>query len=204
MGSTEGDVDERPMHEVLLPPFKMGRFEVTQKQWLSVMGTNPSYFGDCDDCPVDNVSWDDAQRFIDKLNQLTRRQFRLPSEAEWEYACLAGGDDSYCGGSDETRIAWFSENSQGRSQSVGQLESNAYGLHDMSGNAYEWVADCWHDGYGEAPVDGRAWESGDCQRRVLRGGAWYYASGYAQATYRNANTPFSRFIIYGFRLAHDE
>ncbi len=204
MGSSDGDFDERPVHEVTLRPFQLGRFEVTQKQWSSVMGSIPSYLNDCADCPVGNVSWEDTQLFIEKLNRQTGRKFRLPSEAEWEYACLAQGSDNYCGGSDETQVAWFAQNSGGRSQPVGQLEPNAFGLHDMSGNAYEWVADCWHGGYLEAPSDGRAWVSGDCQRRVLRGGAWYYAPGYAVATYRNANTPHSRFIIYGFRLAHDD
>ncbi len=203
MGSNDGDYDERPLHKVSLRPFSIGRYEVTQRQWKDVMGDNPSYFDDCADCPVDSVSWIDIQHFITKLNQLTAKQFRLPSEAEWEYACRSGDDEAYCGGSDETQVSWYLENSGGRSQPVGRLASNAFGLHDMSGNAYEWVEDCWHGGYGEAPTNGQAWSDGDCQRRVLRGGAWYYASKYSAATYRNANLPYSRFIIYGFRLAHD-
>lgn len=204
MGSNSGDVDELPLHPVTLPAFSIGRYEVTQRQWVGVMGSNPSHFNDCSDCPVDNVSWDDAQQFIVKLNQQTGKQFRLPSEAEWEYACGAGGNETYCGDSDETQVAWYAQNSGGRSHPVGRLEPNAFGLHDMSGNAYEWVADCWNDGYSGAPTDGQAWNRGECQRRVLRGGAWYYAPAYAASTYRNANTAYSRFIIYGFRLAHDE
>jgi formylglycine-generating enzyme required for sulfatase activity len=204
MGSNAGDVDERPVHEVSIRPFRIGRFEVTQRQWQGVMGTNPSYFAECADCPVDSVSWEDIQLFLAKLNQQPGKPFRLPSEAEWEYACRAGEDTAYCGDSDETQNAWFAANSGGRSQPVGKLAPNGFGLYDMSGNAYEWVADCWHSGYGDAPADGAAWSAGDCQRRVLRGGAWYYAPAYGGATYRNANTPYSRFVIYGFRLAQDE
>jgi formylglycine-generating enzyme required for sulfatase activity len=204
MGSQDGDDDESPVHEVTLRPFSIGRYEVTQRQWEIVMGTRPSYFTACADCPVDGVSWNDTQLFIAELNRQSGKQFRLPSEAEWEYACLAGGSETYCGDSDETRVAWYAENSGGSSQPVGLLAPNGFGLYDMSGNAYEWVADCWHGGYGDAPVDGSAWASGDCQRRVLRGGAWYYAAAYALSTYRNANTPGSRFITYGFRLARDE
>ena len=204
MGSRNGDYDERPLHEVTVSPFSMGRYEVTQRQWETVMGENPSYFNDCTECPVDSVSWNDIQQFVVKLNQLTDRQFRLPSEAEWEYACRSGQGEAYCGDSDETQVSWYLDNSGGRAQPVGLLASNAFGLYDMSGNAYEWVEDCWHGGYSGAPSDGRAWSEGDCQRRVLRGGAWYYASAYAATTYRNANMPYSRFIIYGFRLAHDE
>lgn len=205
MGSSDGDYDERPLHEVSLRPFSIGRYEVTQQQWMSVMGENPSHFNDCAECPVDSVSWADIQKFLVKLNQLSDRRFRLPSEAEWEYACRAGERDAYCGDGegDETLIGWYLENSGGRSQPVGRLASNAFGLYDMSGNAYEWVEDCWHGGYSEAPGDGSAWSDGNCQRRVLRGGAWYYTPAYATATYRNANMPDSRFIIYGFRLAHD-
>lgn len=203
MGSEGGESDERPLREVVLRPFLIGRYEVTQREWRSVMGNNPSFFSDCADCPVDNVSWDEIQNFLDKLNRRTGKRFRLPTEAEWEYACKAGGEGVYCGGSDETRVAWFFQNSSGRPQPVGQLLPNRFGIYDMSGNIYEWVADCWHDSYDGAPADGSVWTGGDCQRRVLRGGAWYYAAAYAGATYRNANTPSSRFIIYGFRLAHD-
>jgi len=203
MGSREGDIDEQPVREVVLPSFRIGRLEVTQQQWVAVMGDNPSHFMECANCPVDSVSWDDAQRFIARLNERSGREFRLPSEAEWEYACRAGGDAPYCGEGDETALAWHAANSGGRSQPVGGLAPNPFGLYDMSGNAYEWVADCWHENYIAAPADGDAWVNGDCRRRVLRGGAWYYSSAYSAATYRNANTPYSRFIIYGFRLAHD-
>jgi formylglycine-generating enzyme required for sulfatase activity len=203
MGSRDGDDDERPMHKVTLRPFSIGRFEVTQRQWQGVMGTSPSYFAGCADCPVDSVSWDDIQLFIARLNRQSGKRFRLPSEAEWEYACHAGGSEAYCGDNDETQVAWYAENSDGRPQPVGQLAPNGFGLYDMSGNAYEWVADCWHGGYGEAPIDGSAWGGSGCQRRVLRGGAWYYAPDYSLSTYRNANTPESRFIIYGLRLAQD-
>lgn len=204
MGSHDGDIDERPVHEVTLPPFRLGRLEVTQGQWQAVMGVSPSAVGDCADCPVGNVSWDDTQRFITRLNQQTGHSFRLPSEAEWEYACRAGGSEPYCGDADVAQVAWYADNSGGRVQLAGRLAPNGFGLHDMSGNLYEWVADCWHSSYTDAPQDGTAWLQGECQRRVLRGGAWYYSAAYARATYRNSNTPQSRFLIYGFRLAQDE
>lgn len=204
MGSRDGDDDERPPHQIFIPSFSIGRFEVTQRQWEGVMGDNPSYFKGCAECPVDSVSWHDIQKFLTKLNKLSGRKFRLPSEAEWEYACRAGGNDPYCAEGEALDVAWLAGNSGGQSQPVGRLEPNGFGLHDMSGNAYEWVEDCWHGGYDGAPLDGSAWVGGlECQRRVLRGGAWYYSPDYALATYRNANTPASRFIIYGFRLALD-
>jgi formylglycine-generating enzyme required for sulfatase activity len=204
MGSLDGDIDERPVHGVTLSPFRIGRLEVTQGQWRAVMGDSPLAVGDCDDCPVEGVSWDDTQRFITRLNQQTGHSFRLPSEAEWEYACRAGGSEPYCGDADVAQVAWYVGNSGGRVQPAGRLAPNGFGLHDMSGNLYEWVADCWHGSYTDAPRDGAPWLQGECQRRVLRGGAWYYSAAYARATYRNANTPQSRFLIYGFRLAQDE
>lgn len=206
MGAEQGSRDELPVHQVSIKPFLLGRYEVTQAQWRAVMGESPPAFSTCERCPVGSVSWNDVQSFLEKLNKRTQRNFRLPSEAEWEYACRSGGaDELYCGGLQEEAeyLGYFAANSQGRPQPVGSLHPNGLGLYDMSGNAYEWVADCWNSHYEGAPVDGSAWLSGDCERRVLRGGAWFYSLRYSRASYRNANDIWSRFNIYGFRLALD-
>ena len=133
----------------------MGRYEVTQAQWQAVMGNNPSNFKGCDQCPVETVSWDDAQEFIRKLNaQNDGYKYRLPSEAEWEYACRAGTTGDYAGNLDE--MAWYGKNSGGKTHSVGQKQANGLGLYDMHGNVWEWVEDRYHHNYNRAPTDGSA------------------------------------------------
>jgi formylglycine-generating enzyme required for sulfatase activity len=135
------------------------------------MGSNPSRFGDCDDCPVESVSWDDIQVYLQKLNAKAGNQYRLPSEAEWEYACRAGGSHTFCGSNDVDAVGWTHKNVDIKNYPVGRKQANEFGLHDMSGNVWEWVQDCWNHSYAGAPMDGSAWTSGDCGRRVLRGGS---------------------------------
>ena len=169
MGSGNGD--ELPQHRVTLKAFALGKYEVTQAQWQAVMGDNPSNFKQCGgNCPVENVSWNDAQAFIQKLNQKTGANYRLPTEAEWEYACKAGQETEYCGGNNIDEVAWYGNNSQ-TTHPVGQKQANAFGLYDMSGNAWEWVQDSYHGKYNGAPTDGTEW-LGDGAKRVLRGGSW--------------------------------
>lgn len=175
MGGNEND-DEKPVHRVnITKPFYLGKYEVTQSQWGAVMGNNPSYFKDCGgNCPVDNVDWYEAQQFVKRLN--ARRDghtYRLPTEAEWEYAARSGTTGDYAGNLEE--MAWYgrSRNSGGKTHSVGQKKPNAWGLYDMHGNVYEWVQDRWHDNYTGAPMDGSAWESGSNNNRPLRGGSWF-------------------------------
>lgn len=165
MVSNDGDSDEKPVHGVRVVSFALGRTEVTQGQWRAVMGNNPSHFSRCgDDCPVVQVSWDDAQAYLKKLSQKTGQSYRLPTEAEWEYAARAGattqywwgdeasheymnyGKDQCCGGLASGRDQWVN------TAPVGQFPANAFGLHDMSGNVREWVEDCWHDHYNGAPT----------------------------------------------------
>ena len=154
----------------------MGKFEVTQAQWETVMGNNPSWFKGANR-PVEQVSWNDAQAFLKKLNAASV-QFRLPSEAEWEYAARAGTQTAYAFGDDPNQLgkyAWFDDNSGNETHSVGQKKPNGFGLYDMHGNVWEWVADTWHDNYTGAPNDGSIWgKLGDKKAKVLRGGSWNF------------------------------
>ena len=182
MGCTQEPRDcwdgEQPVHEVQVSDFEIGQYEVTQELWADVMGENPSYFMNCAQCPVENVSWNKVQQFLRKLNVQTGDQYRLPTEAEWEYAARGGQQSrgyEYAGSSTPDVVAWYWENGGERTHPVGQKEPNELGLYDMSGNVWEWVEDCWHDSYKGALADGRAWESensGDCSMNVLRGGSW--------------------------------
>lgn len=201
MGSNSGGSDEKPVHTVRIgKPFALGKTEVTQGQWKVVMGSNPSRFSSCgDDCPVDKVSWNDAQDFVRKLSQKTGKSYRLPSEAEWEHACRAGGTHTYCGSESVDSVAWSERNSGDRPHSVAGRQGNAWGLYDMSGNVWEWVEDCWNGNYNGAPSDGSAWTSGDCGQRVLRGGSWYEDP--LRSAFRIRTSSGHRDYLYGFRLA---
>ena len=167
--------------------YELGKYEVTQKEWRDIMGDNPSHFTQCgDDCPVENVSWDDTQHFLAKLNQKTGKQYRLPKEAEWEVACYGGSQTEYCGGNDIDAVAWYNGNSGGQTHPVGQKQANGYGLYDMSGNVWEWMDDCWE---------------GDCEGRVMRGGSWDSTPRNVSAVFRYWYDTSIRTIIIGFRLA---
>jgi formylglycine-generating enzyme required for sulfatase activity len=202
MGSTNGGSDEKPVHQVTISqPFYIGRYEVTQAQWQSVMGNNPSNFKDCGgNCPVEQVSWDDAQKFVNKLNESNDGfRYRLPTEAEWEYACRAGTTGDYYGNVDD--IGWYFNNSGQKTHAVGGKQPNAFGLYDMSGNVDEWCED-WYDGnyYASSPAtDPQGPNSGPY--RVLRGSSWdSFAAGLRSVHRFFSGTDF-RFNEYGFRLA---
>jgi len=204
MGNSSGDSTENPVHNVRINGFRLGETEVTQKQWQLVMGSNTSYFKGCDDCPVDSVSWNDVQSFLENLNKQTGLRFRLPSEAEWEYACRSGGkDEKYCGGDDEGKLAWYGDNSDEKTQSVAQKKANGLGLYDMSGNVWEWTQDCWHDSYDGAPSNGQAWGRGTCAQSVLRGGSWIGVAGGLSSTGRFRSSPDKGNRNFGFRVAQD-
>jgi formylglycine-generating enzyme required for sulfatase activity len=206
MGSNNGEPDEKPVHRVAIAKrFAIGKTEVTQAQWHAVMGNDPSYFTGCgDDCPVEQVSWDDAQSFIQKLNAKTGKNYRLPSEAEWEYACRAGNQQEYCGSDNANDVSWNSFNSGSfffnTPHPAATKQANAFGLYDMSGNVWEWVQDTYHDSYAGAPVDGSAWD-GDSSMHVLRGGSWGYDPKFSRAASRSKFGPNYRYYSYGFRLA---
>lgn len=168
-----------PAHEVTITHgFYIGRYEVTQAQWQMVMRTNPSYFKGCDECPVEQVSWNEAQEFIRKLNALKDGfEYRLPSEAEWEYSARAGTTTKFAFGDAlspaSANCQYFSSEDKKKTTPVGIFPPNAWGLFDMHGNVREWCEDIWHENYDGAPEDGSAWLSGgEPSRRVLRGGSW--------------------------------
>ncbi|MCY4606402.1 MAG: formylglycine-generating enzyme family protein [Gemmatimonadetes bacterium] len=195
--------DEKPTHLVQVGSFEIGKYEVTQELWEAVMGANPSAFEDCPQCPVETVCWDDIQVFLAKLNA-GGGQYRLPSEAEWEYAARGGQQSQgfqYAGSNDWAAVAWYYENSGNRTNPVGQKQANELGLFDMSGNVREWVQDCWHDSYDGAPTDGTAWEPEDCVRRAIRGGSWYGKPSYVRSANRFWYATYFHNNNLGFRLA---
>lgn len=189
MGGTDWSY-EAPIHKVCVKGFWLGKYEVTQAQYQRVTGGNPSRHSLAQN-PVDNVSWEDVQNFNARMKDVTGTRVRLPSEAEWEYACRAGHDGGkYCGNGDNPNdMAWYNANSYHQSRPIGRLKSNDWGLHDMSGNLWEWVQDCWHENFDGAPTDGSVWQGGQCPMRVLRGGSWCNDSTYARAAFRYGNDP---------------
>lgn len=202
MGSENGGGDEKPVHMVTVSAFAFMTKKVTQAQWRAVMGGNPSH-RQGDNHPVEKVSWDDAQDFIRKLNQRDLgRGYRLPTEAEWEYACRAGSTGNWCFGNDEARLgdyAWYDANSREQSHPVGLKTANAWGMYDMHGNVWEWC----HDWYGEYPTssvtDPQGADSG--WSRVNRGGALNSPTGDCRSASRSYFPPSGRAFLLGFRVA---
>jgi len=204
MGSARGDTDETPIHKVTLTkPFYMGVYEVTQEQYEKVMGTNPSHFQG-PRRPVEQVSWNDAQAFCEKLSEQENRPYRLPTEAEWEYACRAGSTTEYYWGRRfYPRYAWSRQNSSETTQDVGTRLSNAWRLFDMSGNVWEWCEDrkglyspsAAEETDPNGPSLGRS--------RVLRGGSWYGVAENCRSAARDKNAPDNRHYTFGFRVVTD-
>lgn len=214
----EGSDTEKPMHKVQVKDFYLSRYTVTQAQWEKIMGYNPSHFKGDGKLPVEKVHWDEAQEFIRVLNKRTGLNYRLPTEAEWEYAAREKGDKVRFGNG--KNIAVPAEiNFQGQHPSntesylvkgeyrqkttpVGSFPANALGLYDLSGNVWEWCADVWHDNYQGAPQDGSAWTEGaDQDIRVIRGGSWYIPAYFCRATCRDIYFFEVRPYNVGFRLA---
>ncbi len=195
-----GDSSNGPIHTVTLSQgFYMGRTEVTQAQWVAVMGSNPSYFKNCDNCPVEQVSWDDVQEFIRKLNAKGEGVYRLPTEAEWEYAARAGTTGDFAGNLDS--MAWYSANAGNKTHEVATKQANAWGLYDMHGNVWEWVQD-WYGSYpsGSATNPTGATSGSD---RVNRGGGWSDDAGLARSAFRYHYTPSIRYYDLGFRVVRN-
>ncbi len=210
MGSPSNEAgrfdNEGPVHHVKISKaFYMSKYEVTQKQWRDVMGRSLNG----DNLPVQSVSWNDAQNFIKKLNDKEGgNKYRLPTEAEWEYAARAGTTSRYFFGDEESKLddyAWYNSNSNSKQNDVGQKKPNPWGLYDMYGSVKEWVQDKYHDNYTGAPTDGSSWECGNSSDRVVRGGHYLPALG---SSYRSAfRSPYdpSRYgnLGLGFRLVRD-
>ena len=211
------------IHEVRISAFRCMKFPVTRRLYQDVMGKDPGWpAGEADDRPVNQVSWYDANEFCNRLSEregLTpayRRDgdnvswdaptdgYRLLTEAEWEYACRAGTRTRYSFGDDESKLgeyAWYTENSDGAPHPVGTRKPNPWGLYDMHGNVWEWVQDCWHENYNGAPTDGSAWEADNCQRRVRRGGSFFYRAWDLRSADRVWIEPEYRGVGGGFRGA---
>ena len=206
MGDSFGDGfdDEEPVHEVCVDDFHIGKYEVTQAEWQAVMGNNPGKFKG-DRHPVDSVSWEDAQAFIARLNQLTGKAYRLPTEAEWEYAARSGGKkEKWAGTNDSARLgeyAWYSANSRKATHAVGARKPNGLGVCDMSGNVWEWVHDyyemTWYDRSEKDNPQGP--QAGDF--RTMRGGSFGNQAHALRVTERGNSKPTLRDIGVGFRLA---
>lgn len=208
MGSPPNEQDrydnEGSVHKVTIKnSFSMSKYPVTQKQWIAVMEFNPSQFKG-EERPVENVSWNDVQEFIKRLNEIEDTDsYRLPSEAEWEYACRAGTTTRFCFGDDESKLgdyAWYAGNSDYETHPVGQRNPNPWGLYDMHGNVWEWCQDSYHSNYNGAPSDGSAWEDGDSSNRVLRGGSWNLDAGDCRSASHAGSHPGNRDSFVGFRL----
>ncbi|MBD2443281.1 SUMF1/EgtB/PvdO family nonheme iron enzyme [Dolichospermum sp. FACHB-1091] len=223
MGSPENEEgyhsSQSPQHEVTVPPFFMGKYPVTQQQWRVVaalpkdkidLKSDPSYFKG-DNLPVECVSWNDAQEFCARLSRMANKTYRLPTEAEWEYACRGGTTTPfYCGETISTDLANYNGNYiYGQAQKgeyrektteVGKFPANPFGLYDMSGNVWEWCEDGWHENYINAPTDGSAWTSLSTEYMLLRGGSWLNGAGYCRAASRGRYSRDYRYVSYGFRV----
>ena len=207
MGSPEDENyrwDDETQHKVTITkPFYMQSTSVTQEQWQSVMESNPSYFKG-ENLPVEQISWNDVQEFIQRLNQRDEGVYRLPTEAEWEYCCRAGSQSAFYFGDNEAELddyAWYEKNSNGQTHPVGQKKPNAWGLYDMHGNVYEWCQN-WYDDYPSKVVcDPQGPPKG--VYRVYRGGGWYLEARYARSAFRNGYSPDFRYSALGFRLVKE-
>jgi len=203
MGSNNSSSVQSPVHQVTIDySFYIGKFEVTQAQWQSVMGNNPSRFRGCGRCPVEQISWADAKAFLRRLNQMNDgNTYRLPTEAEWEYACRAGTKTEFLFGDSpsEEQAKLFGNYNRQKTMPIGSFEPNAFGLFDMTGNVSEWCEDQWHDSYKGAPNDGGAWiDSGTSKVRVHRGGSWELTVFSMSSASRSAND--TRAATIGFRV----
>lgn len=204
MGDTfgGGDKDEKPVHNVHVSSFSIGKYEVTQAQWQAVMGSNPSEFKNCDNCPVEFISWNAIQKFIKKLQTITGKSFRLPTEAEWEYAARGGNRSKgykYAGSNNIDNVAWYA--GEKTTHPVGQKQPNELGLYDMSGNVWEWCQD-WHANKyykkSKNSLNPKGPSSGDY--RILRGGSWTSRTFYCRIADRGYDRPDHTFNNSGFRL----
>ncbi len=205
MGSPPTEKDrnsDEPLHQVCVKDFRLGRYEVTQRQWRTIMGTNPSRFKNCDDCPVEQVRWTEVQSYLTQLSAKTGHRYRLATEAEWEYACRSGGKrEIYCGGSSPDRLTWHEGNSGGKSHPVGKTEPNGLGIYDMSGNVSEWTCSLYDSGAKGAEQE--CAPAANPGERSVRGGSWFNNPWGLRSANRGKGDPAGRSDARGFRLVLD-
>jgi len=193
--------NEMPVHNVTVSSFYIGKYPVTQAQWQAVMGENPSYFRG-ENLPVEQVSWNDAQEFFNRLNAATGKKYRLPTEAEWEYAARGGNKSQgykYSGSNSIGNVAWYWDNSGNTSHAVGTKQTNELGIYDMSGNVWEWCQDRYDSYSSSAQTNPTGPSSGSS--RVIRGGSWGSVAPYCRVSDRNSDIPAYRGYSSGFRVA---
>ena len=205
-GPQDGDCDsdEKPAHKVCVDEFWLGKYEVTQAQWQKIMGSNPANFQDSPVHPVEEVSWDDVQAYLKKLNwQAGTFAYRLPTEAEWEYACRAGTQTAYSFGNDAGNLgeyAWYNGNSGDKTHAVGQLKPNPWGLYDMHGNVWEWCQDWYGENYYSNSSEKNPQGPSSGEYRLLRGGSWHDYASYVRCASRVRSNPDSRYGSFGLRV----
>jgi formylglycine-generating enzyme required for sulfatase activity len=206
MGSND-DASEKPIHRVTIKPFAISKFPITNREWKQCVAEKACDYAPIgsDDAPVANVSWNDAKQFVEWLSKVTQKSYRLPSEAEWEYAARGGTQTKYWWG-DQFRSEMA--NCKGcataydptQSAKVGSFKSNPFGLHDMGGNVDQWVEDCWHRDYQGAPIDGSAWVDKNCASHVIRSGSWKNDTSYMRPASRDHYDTGVRYPTHGFRV----
>lgn len=206
MGSDENDEYaermEKPKHEVFVSDFQIGKYEVSQRLWENVMGTNPSQIKG-DSLPVTNVSWNDVQEFIKRLNKMTKKKYRLPTEAEWEYAARGGNQSQgfiFIGSNNSDSVAWHFDNSDKMLHEIGLKQPNELGIYDMGGNIQEWVND-WYDGYSNDSQINPTGPKSSKIGKILRGGSYAMLPEYGRPAWRCVSNPNFRSPFIGFRLA---
>ena len=195
MGSNDGESDEKPVHDETVATFQIGKTEVTQELWQAVMGANPSNFKGEANLPVEKVSWTDCNTFITKLNQATGKNFRLPTEAEWEYAARGGNKSqgfTYSGSNTIGDVAWYDGNSSSKTHPVAQKQPNELGIYDMSGNVWEWTSDKYSTDYSQPRTS---------SYRVYRGGSWGGTAANSRVANRNDFSESTAYDVLGLRLA---
>jgi len=208
MGSSDGYDDEKPVHTVTVKSFAMGKYEVTFEEYdkfcEATKREKPSDLGR-GKRPVINVNWDDAKAYIKWLSEQTGKDYRLPTEAQWEYACRAGSVGKYSFGDDANQLGsygWYDKNSDSKTHPVGEKQSNKFGLYDMHGNVWEWLEDVWHENYNGAPTDGSAWMvGGDSGKHLLRGGSWVGIDNYLRCAFRSGADSSYRYAYWGLRFS---
>ncbi len=206
MGSTTGEKNERPVHAVTLNSFYMGKYEVTQQLWQDVMGNNPSFFKGCDSCPVEEAAPEEVDAFLKKLNAITGKHYRLPTEAEWEYAALGGNKSKgyrYPGSDKLEEVAWMKDNAVEKTHAVGLKRPNELGLYDMAGNVWELCADWWDPAFYKKSAAANPVNSKKAVFRVARGGSWRSGEERCYSKARNRNVYDHHKQNCGFRLVMD-